>query len=135
MKCPLCGTGALVSEIRDLTYVYRDQTTTIRQAGDYCTHCGEGIFTQDQGDEYLATVNRFRAQVDSAPLTASEIRKIRKKLGLTQKAAGDLLGGGIRAFSQYERGETRPGKAVDTLLRLLERHPELLEELTFRNAA
>ena len=135
MKCPLCGTGTLVSETRDLTYVYRDQTTTIRQAGDYCTHCAEGIFTQDQGDTYLAAIKLFRTQVDSAPLTASEVRQIRKKLGLTQKAAGELLGGGIRAFSQYERGETRPGKALDTLLRLLARHPELLEELTYKKAA
>ena len=135
MKCPLCGIGTLVSETRDLTYVYRDQTTTIRQSGDYCTHCGEGVFTHDQGEAYLSAINRFRAQVDSAPLSATDIRKIRKKLGLTQKEAGEVLGGGIRAFSQYERGETRPGKALDTLLRLLERHPELLKELTLSKAA
>ena len=35
----------------------------------------------------------------------------------------------------YERGETRQGKALDKLLRLLDRHPELLDEVRVKNAA
>ena len=63
------------------------------------------------------------------------MRRIRKKLGLSQKEAGEIFGGGIRAFSQYERGETRQGKALDKLLRLLNRHTDLLDEIRGKDAA
>lgn len=58
-----------------------------------------------------------------------EIARIRRKLGLTQAAAARLTGGGHNAFSRYERGEVAPLPAVMNLLKLLDRHPELLAEL------
>jgi HTH-type transcriptional regulator/antitoxin MqsA len=135
MKCPVCGIGILVRESRDVTYTYAGHSTVIRQTGDFCTLCGEGIFNADESESYLAAINSFRADVDAELLAPSEIRRIRKKLGLTQKDAGEVFGGGIRAFSQYERGETRQGKALDKLLRLLDKHPELLDEVRTRDAA
>jgi HTH-type transcriptional regulator/antitoxin MqsA len=60
----------------------------------------------------------------------SEIHRIRKKLGLTQAMAAKLTGGGHNAFSRYERGEATPLPAVVNLFRLLDRHPDLLKELT-----
>lgn len=135
MKCPLCGKGTLVSEVREEVCEYHDKSITIEMPGKYCTTCGEGIFSASETGYYLETVKAFRAQVDAEPLPPAEIRKIRKRLKLTQKQAGDIFGGGIRAFSQYERNLSRPGKAADTLLRLLDRHPELLEEIRSKRAA
>jgi HTH-type transcriptional regulator/antitoxin MqsA len=60
---------------------------------------------------------------------AALIRDARKKLGLTQREAGELFGGGVSAFSEYERGKTQPHKATLLLLRLLRAHPELLNEV------
>jgi HTH-type transcriptional regulator/antitoxin MqsA len=60
----------------------------------------------------------------------SEIRRIRRKLGLSQAMAAKLTGGGHNAFSRYERGEALPLPAVVNLFRLLDQHPELLKELT-----
>jgi HTH-type transcriptional regulator/antitoxin MqsA len=57
------------------------------------------------------------------------LRAIRKKLGLKQAEAGRLFGGGVSAFSDYERGKTQPHKSTVLLLKLLDRHPELLKEL------
>lgn len=135
MKCPLCGKGALVTEVREETCEYLGKSITIAMPGKYCLSCGEGIFSASETGHYLETVKVFRAQVDAEPLPPSEIRKVRKRLKLTQKQAGEIFGGGIRAFSQYERGITRPGKAADTLLRLLYRHPELLNEVHGKQAA
>ena len=135
MKCPVCGVGNLVHESRDLSYTYAGRSTLIRQNGDFCTHCGEGIFNTEESEAYLFAVASFRARVDAEPLAPSEVRRIRKKLGITQKEAGNIFGGGIRAFSQYERGQARHGKALDQLLRLLDSHPELLNELGSRHAA
>jgi transcriptional regulator with XRE-family HTH domain len=39
---------------------------------------------------------------------AQEIKRIRRKLGLSQTAATRLTGGGHDAFSRYERGEAAP---------------------------
>ena len=135
MKCPLCGTGDLVRETRSLTYSYNGSSTVVQQSGDFCTACREGIFTADESENYLAAINAFRADVDAAPLPPAEVRRIRRKLRLTQREAGDIFGGGIRAFSQYERGETRQGRALDKLFRLLDRHPELLDEIRGKEAA
>ena len=37
--------------------------------------------------------------------------------------------GGVNAFSRYETGRTKPPLALVKLLKLLDRHPELLEEV------
>lgn len=60
---------------------------------------------------------------------SKEIRRIRRKLGLSQVAAARLTGGGHNAFSRYERGEAAPLPAVVNLFRLLDKHPELLHDL------
>ena len=56
-------------------------------------------------------------------ITPEEVRAIREGLGLTQVEAGELLGGGPRAFTKYEAGTVKPAAAVVNLLRLLEANP------------
>jgi HTH-type transcriptional regulator/antitoxin MqsA len=55
--------------------------------------------------------------------------RVRKKLQLDQKEAGRLFGGGANAFSRYENGKTKPPVALLKLLTLLDRHPDLLQEV------
>ena len=63
---------------------------------------------------------------DIAP---EEIRAIRKQLGLSQTAAGELIGGGPRAFTKYEAGAVKPAASVISLLRILEANPAVLATL------
>ena len=58
-----------------------------------------------------------------------EVRAIRESLGLSQVEAGELLGGGPRAFTKYEAGTVKPAAAVVKLLRLLEADPSALATL------
>lgn len=58
-----------------------------------------------------------------------EIRRIRKKLHLSQAQAARLTGGGHNAFSRYESGEATPMVAVINLLKLLDLRPDLLDTL------
>lgn len=69
------------------------------------------------------------AATGSPDTLGQEIRRIRKKLGLTQTEASYLSGGGKSAISRYERGLTRPLAGVMLLFRLLDSHPELLSEV------
>jgi HTH-type transcriptional regulator/antitoxin MqsA len=54
---------------------------------------------------------------------------VRRKLGLGQREAGEIFGGGVNAFSRYETGKAQPPVSTVKLLKLLERHPELLDEV------
>ena len=62
-------------------------------------------------------------------MSPSRIRAIREALGLTQQEAGRLLGGGARAFRNYEDGTRVPRAATINLLRVLEVHPDALRIL------
>jgi HTH-type transcriptional regulator/antitoxin MqsA len=57
------------------------------------------------------------------------IVSVRKKLALDQREAAEIFGGGVNAFSRYENGKTKPPLALVKLLKILERHPELLVEI------
>lgn len=127
--CLQCDDGTfLVHEKRDLSFTYRDRTGTVPAvSGWHCPVCGESEFDDGEGKRYSAVMDAFAASVDSE--LAASLRAIRKKLGLKQADAGRLFGGGVNAFSEYERGKTRPPRATVLLLRLLDKHPELLAEI------
>lgn len=135
MKCPVCDKGKLVKEIRQLPYTYRGRTTTIRQRGRYCSACNEAIFSTQEAASYMQAIKAFRAQVDAEMLAPSEVRRIRKRLRLTQRQADEIFGSSLHSFSQYERGTAQQNKLTDKLLRLLDKHPELLAELVTDRAA
>ncbi len=54
---------------------------------------------------------------------------MRKKLPLDQREAAEIFGGGVNAFSRYENGKTRLPLAVVKLLKVLDRHPDLMSEV------
>jgi DNA-binding transcriptional regulator YiaG len=65
-------------------------------------------------------------------LNPEEIREIRERLGLSQAEAGELLGGGPRAFTKYETGTIKPAASVANILRLLDANPAALSTLSGR---
>ena len=127
--CLQCDDGTLLEQgIRDLVFSYHGKTLTVPAIrGWHCPECGECEFDDGEGKRYSAAVDTFAAQVDAEE--AAWLRATRKKLGLKQAEAGKLFGGGVSAFSEYERGKTQPHKSTVLLLRLLEKHPELLKEV------
>lgn len=62
-------------------------------------------------------------------LSGDDIRAIRLGLGLTQVEAGEVIGGGPRAFAKYEAGTVLPSASVRRLLRLLQADPAALGTL------
>ena len=130
MKCPVCGAANLIHDTRDLPYIYKGETTTIPGVtGDFCTACDEVILDRVQGDRFSELVGAFQRQVNAAIVDPGFIVSVRKKLDLNQQEAGEIFGGGVNAFSRYEKGKTRPPLSLVKLFKLLDRHPELLGEL------
>ncbi|ABB75503.1 HTH-type transcriptional regulator / antitoxin MqsA [Nitrosospira multiformis ATCC 25196] len=131
MECVICWKGELVRDTRDVSFTYKCQKTFIKDIdGEYCTHCGMGYYGPEHaGDELVAGMVEFRKHVDSVLQEQGLfVAKTRQKLGLEQNEADGIFGG-INAFSRYESGKVRTPVAVMQLLTLLDRHPELLEEI------
>ncbi len=130
MKCPVCGAAELIHDTRDLPYIYKGETTTIPGVtGDFCPACDEVILDRVQGDRFSELVSAFQRQVNAAIVDPSFIVSVRKKLDLNQQEAGEIFGGGVNAFSRYEKGKTKPPLSLVKLFKLLDRHPELLKEV------
>lgn len=130
MKCVSCGKAEMVRDVRDLLYTYKGQTTTIPSVtGDFCTACNESLHDATESKRVNTLMLTFNKQVNSSLVDPAFISNIRQKLNLGQHEAADIFGGGPNAFSRYENGKTTPPLALVQLLRLLNRHPELIDEL------
>lgn len=130
MKCPTCGEAELVQDTRDLPYTYKGESTVIPAVkGDFCPACGEAIIDAKESARSSAMMLEFNKQVNAAIVDPEFIITVRKKLALDQREAAEIFGGGVNAFSRYENGKTKPPLALVKLLKVLDRHPDLLAEI------
>jgi HTH-type transcriptional regulator / antitoxin MqsA len=130
MKCPNCAAAKLARDTRDLPYTYKGETTFIPHVkGQYCPACGEVVLDAAESARTSAEMLEFNKQVNAAIIDPAFIAAVRKKLALDQQEAAEIFGGGVNAFSRYENGRTRPPLALVKLLKVLDRHPDLLSEV------
>lgn len=130
MKCPVCGAAELVRDTRDLPYIYKGETTVLSAVtGDFCPACAESVLEASESDRVMRDMRAFSKQVNAAIVDPNFIVSVRKKLALDQREAAEIFGGGVNAFSRYENGKTKPPLALVKLFKLLDRHPDLLNEV------
>jgi HTH-type transcriptional regulator/antitoxin MqsA len=130
MKCPSCAAAKLVHDTRDMSYVYKGEATVIPAVtGDFCPACGEAVLDMVESSRTSAAMLEFNKQVNASIVDPGFIASVRKKLALDQREAAEIFGGGINAFSRYENGKTKPPLALVKLLKVLDRHPDLLAEV------
>lgn len=130
MKCPVCGAAELIHDTRDLPYTYKGETTTIPAVtADFCPACNESITDMMETERVMREMQAFNKQVNAAIVDPCFIINVRKKLDLGQREAAEIFGGGINAFSRYENGKTKPPLALVKLFKLLDRYPDLLNEI------
>ena len=130
MKCPVCGAARLVRDTRDLPYTYKGESTIIEAVtGDYCPACDEVVLDATEAEPTSAAMAQFNKEVNAAYVDPAYITQVRKKLRLDQREAAEIFGGGVNAFSRYENGKTKPPLSLVKLLKVLDRHPDLLNEI------
>lgn len=130
MKCPVCGAAKLIHDTRDLPYTYKGETTVIPAVtADFCPACNESITDMAETERVMREMQAFNKQVNATIVDPIFIVNVRKKLDLGQREAAEIFGGGINAFSRYENGKTKPPLALVKLFKLLDRHPDLLNEI------
>lgn len=122
-------TGAVLRRgIRPFELRYKGEAVTIDLPGYYPKGDGDGVHVGDDMAVADEALRSLKEKIDGIP-SPKTIRRLRKKLGLSQREAGTLLKVGESAFDKYERGLIEPSGPTSQLLRLLDRHPELIEDL------
>ena len=83
------------------------------------------------GEELLNAIRDVKAgnYGDSYELEANQIVSTRMKCGLSQSQFADALRISPRTLQQWEQGRRKPSGAAETLLRIVDKHPEVLLEL------
>lgn len=133
--CYTCGAANAMQAFkgRSFNVSFKQLTRVVHDlAGQECTDCTEVEFDAPSAERYAGAGDELIE--DARQVMADEVKRIRRKLHFTQKSAVQLLsGGGHNAFSRYERAEVEPPKPLFVLMRLLDRHPELVKELQVIN--
>jgi HTH-type transcriptional regulator/antitoxin MqsA len=118
----------LTRDVRPCTVRYQGRARTVDLPGWYpADKDGDGVLVGSDMDAVDQALRELKAEV--ASLKPGEVRAIRLRLKLSQRKAGEILGGGPRAFQKYESGEVMVSKPMAQLLRLLDRDPRRLKEL------
>jgi HTH-type transcriptional regulator/antitoxin MqsA len=118
-------------DARPMTLTYKGESITFDMPGWYCDQSEESIHTGEDMKISDRMLNRLKVRSEGL-LEPEEIRRIRKKLRLTQEAAGLVIGGGPRAFQKYESGDLLPSRAICSALVLLDHDPKALTVLRGR---
>ena len=122
-QCPICAKGKLAFYKEPDELQYKGQTFFVDVEYAVCQNCGEEMILPDQIKRNDCRVRDAWRKADGL-LTGSQIAELRKKLSLTQQEAAKVFGGGVNAFSKYERGEVIQSEGMDKLMRLaLEERP------------
>jgi len=85
----------------------------------------------DLGADLLASVREMKTGIRARTHRPdiSEIAHARLVSGLSQSAFAALLGVSVRTLQDWEQGRREPSGAAKTLIKVAERHPEVLQEL------
>lgn len=119
----------MVYEKRPDAIEYKGHRQTIDMLAWWCIECGEAIFGGEPLEAREKAFFELKAEVDEV-LSPTRVAAIRAKLGLSQRKASEILGGGPRAFQKYEAGTQSVSVPMSQLLRLLANDPSRLDELS-----
>ena len=82
---------------------------------------------RDIGMEILEGIQTIkRGEGKQTEVTEPSVKSIRMKVGLSQSAFAALLGVSPRTFQDWEQGRRTPNGPARSLLRVADRHPEVL---------
>jgi HTH-type transcriptional regulator / antitoxin MqsA len=124
--CPMCK-GQLKSNSITETFTYKGKSFDYpNYVVHVCDKCGEEFVGDKTMKQSARKVRDFYRVVDGL-LTASEIKRIRVKLGRSQEDLSSILGGGLKAFARYENSDVIQAESMDNLLRILDEMPHAIE--------
>lgn len=82
---------------------------------------------EELGEKLLESIRQMNAGLGA--VVYSPIIAVRERSGLSQAQFALLLGVSVRTLQEWEQGRRQPSGAAKTLLKVAQRHPEVLREL------
>src|SRR5690242_8176354 len=91
-------------DVRPMTIRYKGLERTVMQPDWWPDDESDSIISGADGLVTDHALREMKAEVASLP-SPEDVRRIRQHLKLSQRRAGEILGGGPRAFQKYKSGE------------------------------
>jgi putative zinc finger/helix-turn-helix YgiT family protein len=126
--CLICASDTAHLVTRPFPTKYRNVPVTVQAEMYRCDECGEEFSAPDQARELSRKV-KAAAREKLGLLPSERIIEIRRKYNLSQEKLETLLGLGPKEVTRWENDRVLQSKAIDDLLRLMERIPAVVEEL------
>lgn len=127
--CPLCGQQTL--DDKSGTFVMAvppnipGGNIQIANANwQSCSSCGEELIP----DDLSKAIERTRYH-RLGLLSPEQIKQVRARTGLSAVEMAQIIGAGDKSFTRWENGKSVQNKATDTLIRLVDQHPELFADI------
>jgi HTH-type transcriptional regulator / antitoxin MqsA len=124
--CPACGSSQLGLASQPETVEFKGLHVYVQDVlSTTCSNCGYTFATPAQHDRNVAAARvaylnqRAAAKEAKGLLSGTQLRAMREALGLSQKDAAELFGGGPVAFSKYENESVAQSVAMDRLVRVV----------------
>lgn len=114
--------------VRPVTLAFAGHGLTVDLPGWYGEDEEDAVYDRAGQIAYHRAMTVLKARANGL-MEPTDIRRIRRKLKLSQREASARLGGGPSAFQKYEAGDVLVSQAMSNLLRLLDRDPSLLGAL------
>lgn len=128
--CKYCKSSEVSRFTENDIFSYKGSNLSVPVEFSVCSGCGREFLTKEQIQANDARLRDAKKNKDGL-LTSVEIYNSRLKLGLTQDQAATVFGGGRNAFSKYERAEVSQSVAMDKLIKVCLRHPNVFKELLY----
>jgi HTH-type transcriptional regulator/antitoxin MqsA len=115
--CRICGEGHLTEIVGQNDVEYNGHRASIPLKYSICSACDSEQGSAAQVLENKRRMQSFKKKVEGL-LSGEEVRALRKQLGISQKDAALVFGGGPVAFSKYESDDVIQSESMDKLLRV-----------------
>lgn len=125
--CPACG-GRIVRAPGTFDANVGRRTVEVPGEYDRCEQCGDTYFAPGEMNEVLKRASDI-IRSEEGLLSSDEIKRIRRRLGVTQPQLEQMIGAGPKTVTRWEKGTVFQNGATDTLLRVLRDVPEAVEYL------
>ncbi|MEO8926508.1 MAG: type II toxin-antitoxin system MqsA family antitoxin [Caulobacteraceae bacterium] len=122
--CPSCD-GVMRRGVRDETVTFQDEALTYEQPGWHCGACDDGILEGEDNAVNDAALHEVMARAKHSPISPLMVRAARDAVGVSQREAGRVFGGGPTAFYKYETAKAVPSEGMANLLRVAIEQPGL----------